>query len=82
MSESKYVTTVELANHFKVAVATITNKIRSGEIPPDCYVRVGKVYRLNLQMVEDHFRAQQERASEPDKDPEQGEFDFNQGDEE
>lgn len=48
----KYVTTKELAEHFSVAESTIAAQVKSGDIPPGCYVRIGRVYRFNLDKVE------------------------------
>ncbi len=65
MTDTKYVNTTELAKHFGVAKATILSMMRSGEIPHGTYVRAGRVFRFNLEAVEEHLLT---RATAPGED--------------
>lgn len=60
----RYVTTKELAEHFSVAESTVAAQVKSGDIPPGCYVRIGRVYRFNLDKVEQMLLDR--TAKEPD----------------
>lgn len=70
MSDSKYVSTTELAQHFNVSPATIRGMMESGEIPSDTYVRLGRLFRFDLHKVETAL------LGKPVETPAQGEFDF------
>lgn len=72
MSDSKYVTTAELAAHFNVSPVTIMGMMKSGEIPANTYLRLGRVYRFDLEKIE---QALLNHPTET-KSPAQGEFDF------
>jgi excisionase family DNA binding protein len=52
MTQTKYVTTPELAAHFNIASSTVAAMVRSGEIPSGTYVRIGRVFRFDLDKVE------------------------------
>lgn len=78
---TKYVNTVGLAEYFNVAPATIMSMVRSGGIPAGTYVRVGKVFRFNLEAIEEHLltaadSAENAEVPEVGKPPIQLEFDF------
>jgi excisionase family DNA binding protein len=49
---SKYVTTQDVANYFGIAESTVNAQVKSGDIPPGCYVRIGRVYRFDLEKIE------------------------------
>jgi excisionase family DNA binding protein len=79
MSDSKYVNTTEIANHFGVAKATVLAMVRSGEIPEGTYVRTGRVFRFNLTAIENHLLTTAPTAEEdgaPSHSPEQLELPF------
>jgi hypothetical protein len=68
----RYVTTKELADHFGIAGSTVAARVKSGDIPVGCYVRIGRVYRFDLAKVEQVLLDQTQKS--PDGD--QLEFDF------
>lgn len=49
---TKYVTTAELAAHFSVSSATIMAMMKSGEIPNGTFMRLGRVFRFDLERIE------------------------------
>jgi hypothetical protein len=76
---TKYVTTAELAAHFSVSSATIMAMMKSGEIPNGTYMRLGRVFRFDLEKIEQTLLTRGDVASEsevPAPDV-QYEFDFN-----
>lgn len=73
MSESKYVTTSELAKHFSVSPATIMGMMKSGEIPSNTYLRLGRVFRFDLTKIEAALL-----KTDNNKSPAQGELDFSE----
>jgi excisionase family DNA binding protein len=77
---TKYVTTAELAAHFNVANATIMAMLKSGEIPAGTYMRLGRVFRFDLEKIEEALltRAGAPEEAESPADPAQYEFDFNE----
>lgn len=79
---TKYVTTGELAAHFNVANATIMAMLKSGEIPAGTYMRLGRVFRFDLEKIEEALltRAGAPDEAEPPAEPVQYEFDFNDED--
>lgn len=77
---TKYVTTAELATHFNVSNATIMAMLKSGEIPAGTYARMGRVFRFDLEKVEQALLTRSvavDEAEAPDE-PVQYEFDFNE----
>lgn len=77
---TKYVTTGELAAHFKVSNATIMAMLKSGEIPAGTYARMGRVFRFDLEKIEHALLTAPVHVEEPEA-PAQLEFDFNDADE-
>ena len=78
---TKYVTTAELAAHFNVANATIMAMLKSGEIPTGTYMRLGRVFRFDLEKIEQALLTRAGSVDDPEP-PMQGqevqyEFDFN-----
>jgi len=76
---TKYVTTSELAAHFNVSSATIMAMMKSGEIPAGTFMRLGRVFRFDLEKIEEALLT---RAGTPEEagtstDPAQSGFDFN-----
>jgi len=65
MTDTKYVNTTDLAQHFGVAKATVLAMMRSGEIPEGTYLRIGRVFRFDLPAIEQHLLT---RASVSDED--------------
>jgi len=51
----KYVNTSDLADHFGIAKSTVIAMMRSGEIPAGTYVRMGRVFRFDLEAIEKHL---------------------------
>lgn len=74
MTQPKYVTTPELAAHFNIASSTVAAMVRTGEIPPGTYVRIGRVFRFDLDKVEQSLL---DRTSKT-LDVKQLEFDFDE----
>ena len=76
---AKYATTAELAKHFSVSSATIMAMMRSGEIPTGTYMRLGRVFRFDLERIEQSLLTRVGTVTEgevPASDA-QLEFDFN-----
>jgi hypothetical protein len=61
-----------MADHFGVAESTVAAQVKSGQIPAGCYVRMGRVYRFDLEKIE------QVLLDQTTKRPDDGqtEFDF------
>jgi predicted DNA-binding transcriptional regulator AlpA len=76
---TKYVTTAELAAHFSVSSATIMAMMKSGEIPNGTYMRLGRVFRFDLEKIEQTLLTRGDIAddSEAPAPAVQYEFDFN-----
>lgn len=72
MTQHKYVSTAEIAAHFNVSPATISMMVRTGEIPAGSFVRLGRVYRFDLERIE------AELLSKQAGDDPQLSFDFDQ----
>jgi hypothetical protein len=81
MSATKYVTTADLADHFNVSNATIMAMLKSGEIPNGTYMRLGRVFRYDLEKIEQALLTRGGLADDVDSPvqeqaPAQYEFDF------
>jgi hypothetical protein len=76
---TKYATTAELAAHFSVSSATIMAMMKSGEIPSGTYMRLGRVFRFDLEKIEQSLltRASVVTEGESLTSDAQLEFDFN-----
>lgn len=66
MSDPKYVRTSELAEHFDVSASTIMSMMKTGEIPANAYVRMGRVFRFNLKLVEEALLSTADKPVEDD----------------
>ena len=68
---SEYVTLEAVAEHFKVSNSTARKWVASGFIPESTYVRSEKVYRFNLQAVEEAVlgKTAAAEAAQNDTDP-------------
>lgn len=66
---SEYVTLEAVAEHFKVSNSTARKWVASGFIPESTYVRSEKVYRFNLQAVEEAVLGKTAEPEEPAVDP-------------
>lgn len=75
---TKYVTTAELAAHFSVSSATIMAMMKSGEIPAGTYMRLGRVFRFDLEKIEQTLLTRGDVADESEvpAPAAQYEFDF------
>jgi hypothetical protein len=81
MTATKYVTTADLAAHFNVSNATIMAMMKSGEIPNGTYMRLGRVFRYDLEKIEQALLTRgvsvdDVDTSTPEAVPVQYEFDF------
>ncbi len=81
MTATKYVTTAELAVHFNVSNATIMAMMKSGEIPNGTYMRLGRVFRYDLEKIEQVLLTRGGPADDAET-PVQYEFDFGDNDNE
>ena len=71
MSNPKYASTAETAEYFGIALSTLSKQLHTGEIPPECYVRFGRVYRFNIEALEAHKLRQSAEPVTPQNDPRQ-----------
>lgn len=71
-----YVTTAELAKHFRVAQSTIRKMVAEGGIPAAAYIRVGTTLRFDQAAVEAALRNASKKAGDETPAP-QTQFDFN-----
>jgi hypothetical protein len=81
MTATKYVTTAELAAHFNVSNATIMAMLKSGEIPNGTYMRLGRVFRYDLEKIEKLLLTRGTPVDDVEA-PVQYEFDFGDNDNE
>jgi len=51
--EREFVGLRNVADHFKVSESTIRAWIRNGSIPEDTYIKVGKTFRFELNLISD-----------------------------
>jgi excisionase family DNA binding protein len=52
MTIAHYVSTADVAARFNVSSSTIMGMIRAGELPAGSYLRIGRVYRFDLERIE------------------------------
>lgn len=65
MSEDKYITIQNLADHYLVSVSTIRAWIRTKKIPADAYLKIGSTFRFKLSEVDASLRiAEAKRLAE------------------
>lgn len=57
MTEDKYVTIDQVAQHFLVSISTIRAWVRTGVIPKTHYLKVGNTFRFRLPEVDAAVRA-------------------------
>jgi excisionase family DNA binding protein len=57
MSDEKYITIEQVAEHYQVSISTVRAWIRTGVIPLDSYLKVGKTFRFQLTDVDAAIRA-------------------------
>lgn len=57
MAEEKYLTLEQVAQHYQVSLSTIRSWVRTGVIPADKYVKVGKTFRFRISEVDAALRA-------------------------
>ena len=62
-----YMAIAALAKHFSVSISTVRNWVRSGQIPPDTYVKVSTTYRFNVAKVEEALLASTTRDADSQK---------------
>lgn len=77
MTRPKYVSTAEAADYFGIALSTLSKQIHNGEIPANCYVRFGRVYRLNLEALEAFKLSETSEPAHITGEPVQLELDLN-----
>lgn len=51
--EREFVELRKVADHFKVSESTVRAWIRNGSIPEDTYIKVGKTFRFELNLISD-----------------------------
>lgn len=69
---TKYVDATVVAEYFGVSRASVFNRVTAGTIPPGAYLRIGRVFRFDLDAVEKALR----QASAQVPAPVQLELDF------
>jgi hypothetical protein len=79
-SQTKYVKTADVAAYFDISEGTVLALCKQGKIPSDCYIKMDRGYRFDLESVERALRGQHKKwssSSEREKlDDSQLEFNF------
>lgn len=57
MAEERYLTIEQLGEHYQVSISTIRSWIRTGVLPKDKYIKVGKTFRFRVSEVDVALRA-------------------------
>jgi|TARA_R110002153_G_scaffold124878_4_gene271589 hypothetical protein len=65
VEEREFVGLRKVADHFKVSESTIRAWIRNGSIPENTYIKVGKTFRFELNLISDALLGEQPRVKEP-----------------
>ena len=60
--EREFVGLRNVADHFKVSESTIRAWIRNGSIPEDTYIKVGKTFRFELNLISDALLGEQPKS--------------------
>lgn len=78
MGEEKYLPIEKLAEHYQVSVSTIRSWMRTGVIPSDKYIKIGKTFRFKVSEIDEalrmHNSAKQAKlaaVSQPNNNPDQ-----------
>jgi excisionase family DNA binding protein len=75
MTIAHYVSTADVAARFNVSSSTIMSMIRTGELPVGSYLRIGRVYRFDLERIESELLKRAAVKAEPPVEAQLG-FDF------
>ena len=62
--EREFVEIKKVADHFKVSESTVRAWIRNGSIPEHTYIKVGKTFRFELNLISDALLGEQPKAKE------------------
>ena len=62
--EREFVEIKKVADHFKVSKSTVRAWIRNGSIPEHTYIKVGKTFRFELNLISDALLGEQPKAKE------------------
>ena len=57
--EREFVELRKVADHFKVSESTVRAWIRNGSIPENTYIKVGKTFRFELNLISDALLGEQ-----------------------
>ena len=57
--EREFVELRKVADHFKVSESTVRAWIRNGSIPENTYIKVGKTFRFELNLISDALLSEQ-----------------------
>tara|TARA_R100000458_G_C8273281_1_gene248134 strand:+ start:610 stop:975 length:366 start_codon:yes stop_codon:yes gene_type:complete len=60
--EREFVEIRKVAEHFKVSESTVRAWIRNGSIPEHTYIKVGKTFRFELNLISDALLGEQPKA--------------------
>tara|TARA_R110002020_G_scaffold313314_1_gene528610 strand:+ start:683 stop:1048 length:366 start_codon:yes stop_codon:yes gene_type:complete len=60
--EREFVELRKVADHFKVSESTVRAWIRNGSIPENTYIKVGKTFRFELNLISDALLGEQPEA--------------------
>ena len=76
MNKEPLVTITEVAEHFGVSTALIRTWVREGHIPHDSYIKVGSVYRFQLEAISTAMLASKALAQKPKEAAEEAEEEY------
>ena len=62
--EREFVEIKKVADHFKVSESTVRAWIRNGSIPEHTYIKVGKTFRFELNLISDALLGEQPKLKE------------------
>ena len=62
--EREFVELRKVAEHFKVSESTVRAWIRNGSIPEHTYIKVGKTFRFELNLISDALLGEQPKLKE------------------
>ena len=62
--EREFVEIKKEADHFKVSESTVRAWIRNGSIPENTYIKLGKTFRFELNLISDALLGEQPKAKE------------------
>lgn len=62
--EREFVEIRKVADHFKVSESTVRAWIRNGSIPENTYIKLGKTFRFELNLISDALLGEQPKLKE------------------